>query len=898
MACPSCIYDTYLEPCLMEAFNLEQALLQWRKSLNKYPGFEPGNAEELLSHTRDAIDDLIQTGMSPRDAFHKVTKERIGDLEKLSKEYHKAKSVTSSPTPRFNSSLATNFLKVAMRNISKSRPHSYINLIGLALGLASVIVISVYTISELSFDRFHKDHNRIYRVLNKLVRADTELVFPQGPPALAPALATNFPEVELATRVRYADRPLLQYGDNSFYEDHSFYADSLFFKIFDFELTQGNGAKALSQPNTIVLTESLAKKYFGEEDPLNKLIVMEGNQSLQVTGVAKDVPHNSHFYFEALISFQTYVVPDGYLENIHSWVWMGFLTYAKTHEGVNIPLLEDKVARHYKASDARYAQRDISVEFQPLPEIYLGSSSISNPHDIFRVNSYTTIYSLIAVGILIILIASFNYINLSIAMSMSRFKEIAMRKVLGSTKNKLVMQFIMESVLYTLLSLAIAILLVSVGIRLMPDAISTKLQLYGTNLSFFVLGLVLFVIIVGVISGFFPALRLSSITSLNLMKGVFKLKEGFMKNLLIGFQFALSAGLVSVSLIIGRQIEFFSSKSLGFIRDGVVSINASSDQVRGHMESIQNQLSSTPGITSSTMASHLMGEGLSSGPLRMQSQDPEEAIQMNYFQTDYDFIQTMGLELIEGRFFSREFNRDSTASIVLNETAIKTLGLTDPLGQRVLFDDNREREIIGIVKDFHFNSLHQEIAPMAIIMPFTTVGTLVVRIQSENIFNTLNSIEDVWQNTFPNVPFEYQFLDEHLESMYQKEAQFGEVIQFFTILATGIACLGLYSLAAISMASKVKQISIRRVLGAPIQSILLLTGKNFLLLVIIATVLSWPLVWYTMNDWLGSFAYHIDLSPWFFVMTMGAILIITLITIGYHLFKAVTINPAAILKDN
>lgn len=881
----------------MSQFSLEEALAKWKKKLCKYEGFEPGTTEELISHASDAIDDLVKQGFSEEDAFYKVTREKIGDLEGLSREFYKAKSVDTSSSGR-HTSLTTNFIKVAARNIIKNRPHSYINLVGLTLGLASVIMISVYVFSELSYDKFHKDHHKIYRVLNTIQRGDTQLTFPQGPPALAPALSTHFPEIELTTRIRFADRPLIHYNDNSYYEDHTFYADSSFFKIFDFELIKGSKEHVLNQPNAVVLTERIAQKYFGNENPLDKIITMEDGQPLVVTGIARDVPPNSHFYFELLISFQTYVVPEGYLENIHSWVWMGFLTYAKAYDQTDIPALEKKVAQYYKASDARYEQRDVAVTFQPLTNIYLGSSDLTNPNNIFRVNSYTTIYSLVAVGILIVLIAAFNYINLSIAMSMSRFKEVAMRKVLGSTKGKLILQFILESILYAMISLVAAVVLVIAGQSFIPESMSSWLYLDSDSLITYSIALGIFTAMIGIVSGLFPALRLSSITSLDLLKGTFKLKEGHLRNILIGFQFALSAALVAGSLIIGKQIEFFSNKNLGFQKEGIVTINTGSAQVLGKTERLQNQLKGNANILSVSQATHIMGEGLSSSPLHLVGQQPEDAIQMNYFQTDHNFLSTMGLELIEGRFFSEDFIKDSTESIILNETAVKTLGLNEPLGQRVIFTGGIEKEVIGVVRDFHFSSLHQSISPMAIIMPFVSAGQLIVRFQGDNVFNTLNQIESAWKESFPGLPFEFRFVDDYMESLYQKEAIFATVIRFFTVLATCIACLGLYSLAAISLTNKIKQISIRRVLGAPVKSIVMLTGKHFLLLVVFATILSWPIVWYTMNLWLSNFAYHIDISPWFFVVTLGAILIITVITISYHLFKAVTINPAETLRDN
>ena len=882
----------------MSYFDLQKALDEWKKKLHKHEGFEEGTAEELLSHVRDAIEDLVAQGKGEEEAFQVVTQQKVGDIERLALEYHKARSIRTSPFhSKKGPGLPSNFLKVAMRNIAAKKPHSIINLTGLALGLASAMLVSFYVFSELGFDRFHADGQQIFRVLSKRERGGSELVFPLGPPALAPALTENFPEIELATRVRYADRPLFQYGEKLGYESHVFYADSSYLKIFDFELMEGNRGTALSKPNSVVLTHRLARKYFGGEDPINKIIVMEGNRPLLVTGVAGDVPPNSHFYFEALISFQSYSVPDGYLEGLDSWAWMGFLTYVKSHKGANIPSLEKKIANYVTAHEPRYEQDGFHVELQPLWDIYLGSSHLGNPHNIFRASSYNTMLSLAAVGLLIILIAAFNYINLSIAMSMSRYKEIAMRKVLGSTKGKLILQFILESLVYSFLSLAIAVAMIAAGQHFLPGAIVSRLYLGGAQWAAYCTSTLVFVAVIGGISGLFPALRLSSISPLQLLSGTFAMKEGNLRNILIGFQFALSAALVAISLVIGQQVRFFNNKDLGFHKEGVVSINIGSGQVTGKAGPLQNEIKSLAGVYSTSQASHIMGEGLSSGPLVPQGENEEDAIQMNYFQTDYDFLATMGLQLVDGRFFSREFHRDSTTSILLNETAIKTLGLTDPIGKRVLFA-GEEREIIGIVKDFHFNSLHQAIAPMAIIMPFTHVGQLLVRFRGENVYRTLGRIDNLWKEVFPNVPFEFQFVDDHLGSLYAKESLFASVIRFFTVVATGIACLGLYSLAAISLAGKLKQISIRRVLGAPLRSIALLTGKGFLLLVVVSTLLSWPLAWYLMNKWLSHFAYHITVSPRYFAITLGTILSIALATMAYHLFKAVTVNPAKTLKDN
>lgn len=881
----------------MKSFNLDEAIQTWRRNLNKYPGFEEGTSEELESFVRDSVADLVAGGMPEEEAFKKVTQDKIGDLEMLSNEYYKAKSVSSKAKPARGTTLAGNFLKVALRNISKSKPHSYINIAGLVIGFTSIILIANYLVAEFSFDKFHNDHQKIYRVVNRVQRGETQLNFPMSPPALAPSLLTDFPEIVEVTRIRYSDTQLLQYQDATYYENSVFYADSSFFKIFDFELISGNPLTALNHPNAIVITEKIAQKYFGTADALNKTLILEGDRTLTVTGVLKNIPRNSHIDFDMLISFQTFRVSAGNLAGLTSWVWMSFMTYIKTHEGVDINRLEEKIKNHYLSHEPRFSEMKLAIDLQKLSDVYLGSTDLENNSQLFRVNSYTTLYSLLAVGLLIILIASFNYINLSIAISMKRFKEIAVRRVLGSTKGKLIFQFMMESVIYAMLALALAVCVAYLLQTLLPSSLSSKLNFTTQSLGLFSLAMIAFALLVGVVSGIFPALRLASVHALELLKGNFKLQGGVFRNLLTGFQFTLSAVLIAVSLIIARQIDFFSKKDLGFTDKGIVSINIGSDQFNGKARTLQKLLESQPGVQSVAQSNHIIGEGTAASPLYLKGQTPDDAIQMNYYQTDYNFQKTLGLQLVQGRYFSEAFKNDSTGSIVLNETAVKALGLTDPIGQRVIFTGGIEKEIIGVVKDFHYGSLHQEIASLAMIMPFTYVENLIVHIDGDMI-RTLGAMENAWKKAYPGLPFEFRFQDSHLQTLYEKDKLFSTLIRFFSILAMLIACLGMYSLAALALASNLKQISIRRVLGAPAKDIMLLVGKSFFVLVLIATVLSWPLVWYAMNQWLSNFAYHIELNISFLVITLITVITITVVTISYHLFKASTVNPAEILRDN
>lgn len=794
-------------------------------------------------------------------------------------------------------SIALNFLKVALRNIVRSSPHSYINIAGLIIGFSIIILISAFVFYEFSFDKFHKDYDRIYRVNNSIKRGDTELNSPACPPALGPSLATDFPEIEAATRIRYSEAQLIRYNEVTNYETLVFYADSSFFKIFDFEFMLGNPLTALNQPNSIVINEKMAQKYFGRIPVLDEMLILDGNRPLKVTGVIKSIPQNSHFDFDMLISFQTFRVSEGSAQGLDSWSWLGFINYVKVHESVNIPLLERKIENEYKAKRPVYAEMNLKVSLQNLSQIYLGSSEIVNKDQIFRVNSYTSVYSLMVVGLLIIIIAFINYVNLSTAISLNRYKETAVRKVLGSSKGKLILQFTMESVLYVMVALMLAFFVAFLAQSFLPYSISSKLQLRTSE--FLLLGafLFLFAILIGIISGIFPAVRLSSTHSLDLLKGSFRVHGNILRNALIGFQFALSGALITVSLIIGKQVEFFLQKELGFKENGIISININSDQFNGKAGLLQSILGAQREVKLVSQSNHIMGEGLSGGPIWLKEKDREGAVQVAYFQADYNFASTMELELTQGRFFSEQFHGDSTGSIVLNEKAVSALGLSNPIGHRVMFMGQTEKEIVGIIKDFHFASLHDEISPMAIVMPFTYPKNLIVSLERGNIHDILDNLESAWKGAFPDLPFEVRFLDSHLQSLYEKEMLLSTAVQFFTALSAVIACLGLYSLAAILLASKLRQISIRRVYGASAKDILILNGKGFLFLVLIASIISWPIAWYTMHKWLDNFAYRIELDVSFFMISLIAILGITLLTISYHLLKATTVNPAKILRE-
>lgn len=790
-----------------------------------------------------------------------------------------------------------NYLLITLRNLKRKPVFSFINLFGLAIGLATCMIIFFYIRHETSFDEFHKNSDRIYRVANVYERANGTNAWIRTPPALAPGIRDNFPGIGKVTRMRYEGEAICTIEDKAFQIDHGMYADSLFLEIFDYELEIGNKERALDEPNSIIITTELATRFFGDENPMGRIIRFNDLYDVKVTGVFKKLPSNSHLKFDCLVSFSTYVVPEGYLADLNSWGWGGFYTYIMLDSGTSVETLQEGVNELFKANYTR-ADTKASGPLQPLENLYLDYAHFTNQGGATKVGSKPTIYALSAIALLVLVIASLNFMNLSTAMSLNRGKEIGMRKVMGAARSKIRIQFLVESVLLALFSMVLALGIVSLVSPMFTGLLQIELPksiiAYMTVTPVFIA----FTILIGLLSGVYPSVVLSAFNPILAMKGRLKTSASgtVLRKSLTVFQFVISLGLIAISLLVVRQTRYMLDQPLGFERESVLALDIFSEDMQTQYDVLKNQLVQNPYVSAVTRASHAFEGGSGSGPALLIGAPDAEAMQLTYYQTGYDFLDVTDIELLDGRFFSKDFPADPEEGLVLNETAVKQLGLTNPLGQRIHFN-NRDKRVIGVVRDFHHESLHSPIRPMGIVMPFGIPNIVLVRTNSGNYTEVLSSMEEDWKAVLPNSPFDYNFVDEGIQQMYERENRLSTLISIFSTLAVLLACLGLYGLVAFSVQSRLKEVGIRKVLGASMSSMLVLLSRQFLLLILIASLLAWPLSYFIGQNWLNNFSYRMPMELDIFVLPTLALIILALITLSHQVLKAALGNPVKVLRS-
>lgn len=807
------------------------------------------------------------------------------------------KRTHSNDSASLNSfAMIKNYLLVALRGLKKNSTYASINIFGLAIGLSCCFMIFSFVKRELNFDQFHKKSERLFRVTNSFEKPNSTNHWARTPPALAPAIRANFSGVEKTTRLRHTDELLYTVGDRSFYQGNGFFADSLFLEMFDFPLKSGNWDTALDNPGNIVLTESTAIKFFGREDPMGKLIIMENETVLKVAGILAPIPVDSHITFDLLISFPTYVVPDGYLADLNSWGWAGFWTYIQLSQETNSEEFKTQITKLYKEHYKTGSDIKISVELQALGDIYLGSSRYTNIGESVRVGNRNSVIGLSVVALLILLIASCNFMNLSMAMSMRRGKEIGIRKVLGAVKTKITKQFLIESILVSLISFGLALFIVFACQYYFNELFD--LDLRNSLLDYF-MSIPLFILItvaIGILAGLYPAFILSAFNPIFALKGKLHASGSgaWLRKGLLVFQFVIALGLIITSVIVVSQMDFIRSKSLGFDHSSIVKLRMSADA--GHYEALRNKLLSNPRVINLTKASHSFDGSASSGPAWLKGKTDKDSHQVSYYQTEQDFLDVTGVRLTEGRFFSRDFPNDSATALVLNQSAVAKLGLKNPLGQKINFH-NRERTVIGVVEDFHFSSLHSSIGPIGIVMPFVNLEQLLIKVQGNDFRQTLLSLESDWREVSGVLPFEASFLEDGIQAMYEREEKLTSLITSSSSLAVALACLGLYTLVAFSIETRLKEIGIRKVLGAQLSKLVILLAKHYMILILIANLIAWPITYFFANQWLDNFAYRISLDPMVFIGSGFVLFLISVATIGYQLVRAALINPIKFLRS-
>ncbi|MGA7722886.1 MAG: ABC transporter permease [Ignavibacteriaceae bacterium] len=810
------------------------------------------------------------------------------------------------------------YFKISLRNLLKNKLFSSITIAGLAIGMACSILILRWVQDELSYDKFFRNSDSIYRINWEYKWNGEEGIAPITPPPLAAKFVSEIPEVTATTRIFPVQPMVVRYNDKFFNEDKIFGADSNFFDIFNFKLLSGNPGTALTEPNSVILTEKIAKKYFGNESAIGKIIII-GDQNweinklykntFKVTGVLENIPANTHLQFDLLTSISSYpkVVFFDW-----SWIWMQEVTYAKLKPAASVPLVEAKVkqvvAKYAPAAFTRigFSYNDIvnnggryDFVFQPLKDIYLGSTQIGNRLGPIGNRTYVYAFSLIAA--FIIFIACINFMNLSTARSEKRAREVGIRKTLGSSQKALFIQFILESIIYSLLGLFLSLILVELLIFPFNNLTGKSLSFNLFSSYWQIPVLILLGMFVGLVAGSYPGLFLSSLQPVKVLKGAVKFhsRGGRFRNILVIFQFAVGIALMVCTITVRQQMSFINNTNLGFNKANVVIISNQNNPLGNHLDAFKEKLKSYSQVIDASVTTGVPPNSGFGDYYKISGKGDEQFSFISYM-TDEDFLNTLNIKLVQGRGFLRDHPIDAQ-SVILNETAVKQFNIKDPLGKIINYPSKGNYTIIGIIKDFNFLDLHQPILPFALFSQSSGSyqipnSYIIVRLKNDHLAKSISLLESTWKSFVDKTPFKYSFLNENLEQQYTSELKLGKIFFIFSILAIFIACIGLLGLAFYSVEQRTKEIGIRKVLGSSITGIVVLLTREFTKWLIIANIIAWPVSYYLMNKWLDGFAYKMNMSIGIFLSAGLISLFIASLTVSYQAVKAAAANPVKSLK--
>jgi len=795
-----------------------------------------------------------------------------------------------------------NYLKIAWRNISKNKFFSAINIFGLSIGLACCILMYLFIQHELSYDRFNKHATYIYRVTSIGDGPNGKSHLAVTPAPWAPLMKKDYPEIQQYVRVLKDEKSNI--GEKSkthFNEAELYFADSTFFDVFSFELESGDPKLALKAPNSIILTRAAAKKYFGERDPIGKSLEVNSfgrNFDVQVTGIAKQTPGNSSLQFNALISLQTL----GNLSNL--WSFHMFHSYFLLTSGTSVESLQKKFAGFTDKYIANNPQADGKHEIflQPLTDIHLRSQLVGE----FGVNGdITYVYVFTGIAIFILLIACFNFTNLSTARSITRAKEVGLRKVAGAVKQQLIYQFLGETILVAIISLAIAVGIAFLVLPIFSQLSGRTLTLdFSKNYSLLILfaGLIVFV---GILAGLYPAAVLSAFKPVEVLKGKFQksAKGVSFRKALVSLQFVVSIVLIASTLIVTQQLDFLRNKKLGFNKENVLILTLPRNLDSTQLQTFKNTIAQDRMVSSMAVASSVPGTNIPINLVNDGNKDLSKAISMQMLFTDAAFVSTMGMEIIAGRDFSDAFPTDRWAGFILNQTGAEKFGWKNPqdaIGKTFQWVQPgtvlKSGQVIGVVKDFNITPLKSAVQPLVMHNLPMRFQYAYVRFNQSNGQSVTKRIEQRFKNLFPEQSFEYTYLDETLNALYAREANLGRIFTYFSFLAILIGCLGILGLSLYSIQQRVKEIGIRKVLGASVPGISVQLLKEFLKPVFFAALIATPIAWYVMNKWLEVFAYRIQISAWVFIATTLIVLLIAILTMGVQSVRAAMNNPVKSLR--
>jgi len=803
-----------------------------------------------------------------------------------------------------------NYLKIAVRNLLKYRFISFINLFGLTVGLTCCLLITTYILNELSYDKYNVKANNIYRVTRtfKNTNGAIALTLSTVSPPFGYYFPSDFPEIQKMTRLLDNGPIPARYKDKIFNERGMFFADENLFDVFTQRVVKGNPKTALADPFSVMLTEETAKKYFGDEDPMNKVIRFNSQFDCKVAGIYKAFPANSHMHPGMLVSFNTLKDSAVYgAENLRTnWGNNSFFTYLllpahydpKNLEKQFPAFLDKHMADQYKGNKPSQLT---SLALQKLTDIHLYSHT---DYEAEANGDMSRVYIFSAIALFILLIACINYMNLSTARSALRAKEIGIRKVIGARKKELISQFLSESVMLCFAAAIIALLLTWAAIPWLNKVSGQELSFKTLLQAKILVPLILTTFIIGIVSGIYPALFMSSFQPVKTLKGLFKIGGSSIsfRKVLVVTQFAISIILIITTFIVFQQLRFIQTQSLGFDKDRILTLNYTSEvskQYDAFRTDLMQNSSFKDVARSSRIPSGRLLDNMGASVMNGDSLQPVVS-DIKFVNSDYDFINTFGIPLAAGRFFGRDYGTD-TNNYVINQAAVKAIGWKtdqDAVGKDFKYG-NTKGHIVGVMKDFHFESMHQSIVPIVLTMfPPTNsyYNNVSIKIKGSNTSAAIAALERSWKKFFPETPFEYTFIDEKFDKLYQSEQRQASIFTAFACIAIFIACLGLFGLSAFAITQRVKEIGVRKVLGASVSGLVGLLSKEFLKLVAIAAVPAFLIAWYAMHNWLKDFAYRINIQWWVFVAAGLLAALIAFITVSFQAIKAATANPVKSLR--
>jgi putative ABC transport system permease protein len=803
-----------------------------------------------------------------------------------------------------------NYLKTAFRNLRKNKGFTLINVLGLALGLATCLLIVFYVVDELSYDRYNVNADRIFRVNDEIKFGGTERVYASSVPAAAGALKADFPEIQAVTRFRNQGGHKVRKGNQNIQEDRMIWADSTLFQVFTLPMMQGDPATALTAPRTIVITERIAKKYFDRTDVVGQALIFDDSIPYKITGVIRDVPTQSHFNFDFFLAMA------GLEESREDgWFSNNFPTYVLLRPGTDPKRLQAKFGAFMRAHAGPQLQSILHLDFDalekagnyyrlslmPLTSIHLQSNNVD---ELGANGSLSYVYIFSAIALFVLLIACVNFMNLSTARSANRAREVGVRKVLGSPRKYLIAQFLTESIMVTTAAAVIAVFTAWGFLSVFNHMSGKELTVTPTVIGWLLPALLLIILVIGFLAGSYPALYLSAFQPIEVLKGKIAagMKAGMLRSVLVVTQFFISISLIIGTLVIYAQLDYIRHKDLGYDREHVLVVHNLWRMGSSAATTFKHEVKQLSGVENATMSGMLptFDNSNSSSFFKNPVLDQKQAVLAQIWSVDEDYIPTLGIAMVKGRNFSKDMATDSVG-VIINESAARMLGFADPLGHFLYTPaDNvlsrmMKLHIIGVMKNFNFRSLRDNVAPMILSMSEDR-GALSIRVKSEDIHDLLAQVRNKWAALAPQEQFDYSFMDEDFDAQYRAEQRIGNISVSFTVLAIVIACLGLFGLAAYSAEQRTKEIGIRKVLGASISNLVGMLARDFIRLVLIAILLAVPLAWWMMHSWLQGFAYRVTIPWWLPAMAGVLAILIAFVTVSFQSIRAALANPVDSLK--